>query len=80
MRVVHLGEQHAEEAFALRAAKAFAGNPRLWTFTDGEIAEDVLFGVKWGAGSHAVLCFRVANTPVIYADIIPESTDVEAKK
>lgn len=71
MRIVNLYEQHAEEAFALKAAKAFKNNPKINTYTDGEIEEDALFAVKWGMANQAVLILTIAKTPVIYGDIIP---------
>jgi hypothetical protein len=60
--------------FARKAAASFLENPKLETFTDGEIEGGALFGVRWGAdrpAAHAVLVLRIDEgfEPIIVGDL-----------
>lgn len=71
MRMIDLHEQERRAAFAERAAKAFADDPKMFTYSDGSIAEDQLFAVRWGLHDRAVLVFEIKDEPEIYKDLVP---------
>ncbi len=71
MRMVDLHEQERRAAFAKRAAKKFADNPNIYTYSDESPAEDQLFAVRWGLHDRAVLVFEIKDTPEIYQDLVP---------
>lgn len=72
-RVVYLADLHEEQAFAERAAKAFLDEPKMYSFTDGDIKPGVYLAIRWGLHDRAVLVLKLAedHTPLIYGDLIP---------
>jgi len=78
MQIVHIHQQRAEHAFAEKAAAAFAGDPEMTSFTDGEIAPGVLLALRWGSHKRAVLVLRLdeIHQPTIYADLVDGLDDV----
>lgn len=60
--------------FVTRAAKRFAREPELKTYTDGDIEPGCLFAVRWGLGNDCVLVFKLDElfTPINYGQVIAE--------
>lgn len=74
MRMVHLSTEREVQAFAERAARCFAKNPRYWTFSDGDgpVAGE-LFALRWGLGDDCVVVFRIGDEmPVNFQQLIRE--------
>lgn len=73
MRMVRLDEEGEVRGFAKKAAKNFAENELINTFTDGaDIYAGCLFALRWGFGDDCVLVFRLDEDfePVNYQQLI----------
>lgn len=71
-RVVYMSDERERQAFAELAAAKFAADPKLWTFTDGDVEAGEWFAVRWGLHDRAVMVFKLGDAPpVIYADLVP---------
>ena len=66
MRQVDINDDDEVKTFALLAAKAFAKNDVLRTFTNGDIEPNCLFAVRWGANKDCVLVLRLHE----YAEVL----------
>ena len=75
MRLVNVEEEQAQIAFALHAAEAFGANPRMHSFTGGDIAPGVLLALRWGLHDRAVLVLKLdeSHVPTIYGDLVPRA-------
>jgi len=67
-----LTEEQERQAFAQKAAEAFAKDKNAATF--GDVENGKLFAVRWGMLESSVLVFRIDNDyPVInYQNLIPK--------
>jgi hypothetical protein len=72
MRTIYLTEHNDEIDFANRAAKAFAHDRSLYTYTDGPITAGCFFAVVWGLNRDCVLVLKIDENhePTNYAEII----------
>ena len=66
MEVTTLEEAEERVKFARRAAKCFAQDSKMFTFTDKEIEPGCLFAVRFGLGDDCVMVFRLdEECPVV---------------
>jgi hypothetical protein len=74
MRQVHVEEINEEIAFTKRAAKRFANNKELYSYTDAEIKPGCFLGLRWGLGGDCVAVLKLDeyHEPKIYAYIVGE--------
>ncbi|MCK5611126.1 hypothetical protein KAR91_55145 [Candidatus Pacearchaeota archaeon] len=72
MRMTYLSEEHEVEEFAKRAAKHFARDEKLSTFTDKEIGSGCLFALRFGLGQDCVVVFRLDENfePTNYQQLV----------
>lgn len=72
MRSTYLSEAKDEQEFALKAAKAFANNPALATFTEGDIKPDAYLAIRWGLGRDCVVVVKLdsVHQPINYMEIV----------
>lgn len=72
MRIIYLSEQDEQVAFAQKAAAHFTAHPEARTYSDGNIAPDCFFAVRWGAGDDCVAVLKLdpCHEPVIYAQLV----------
>lgn len=72
MRQVHESDIVEELAFARRAARRFADDPELYSFTDEEVKRGCLLALRWGLGKDCVAVLKLDDThqPTIYAQQI----------
>lgn len=73
MHLVNIEEQRAEHAFAEKAAAAFASEPKMYSYTDGDIAPGCLIALRWGLHQRAVAVLKLdpEHLPTIYSDLVP---------
>ena len=76
MRMISLSEEDEVRAFAIRAAKKFAKNEKLTTYTDEDIKEGCLFAMRFGLGDDCVVVFKLDETfmPTNYRQLIRQYT------
>lgn len=81
MKLVDINTQRAEQAFAEKAATAFAGNPKMVSYTDGDIVPGCLFALRWGLHERAVAVLKLDDyhQPTIYGDLVPRPEVVDAE-
>jgi hypothetical protein len=72
MRMVYIGDEREQQEFAERAAKKFAGNEDLTTYTDEDIAPGCLFALRWGLGDDCVVVFKLDDfhVPTNYQELV----------
>jgi hypothetical protein len=70
MRVVYIGTQREEQAFAEKAAEHFANNPKHNSYSTGEITPGCLLALRWNDRAIAVLKLDDAHMPTIYGDML----------
>ena len=72
MRLISLPIEKARTDFALEAARFFARNPEMTSYTAGEITSGCLFAIRWGLGRDCVLVLQLdeAVEPVIYENVV----------
>ena len=78
MRVVRIQERRDEDAFAEKAAKAFAADPTMTSYTEGDIVPGTLLALRWGLHNRAVAVLALSEThePMVYSDLVPVDEDV----
>lgn len=75
-RVVYMSDERERQAFAERAAAKFAADPKLRTYTDGDVEPDAWFAVRWGLHDRAVMVFKIGDVPpVVYGDLVPRGAE-----
>lgn len=81
MKLVDINTQRAEQAFAEKAAAAFAREPKMRSYTDGDIVPGCLFALRWGLHERAVAVLRLdgEHLPTIYGDLVPRPEVVDAE-
>jgi len=74
MRMVYMSTEQEEQEFARRAAACMAANPKIWTFTDGEIQPGCLFAMRYGLGDDCVVVMRLSDyhVPTNFQNLIRE--------
>lgn len=77
MRMVTAAEIEEELFFAKNAAAMFAKNPKMMTYTAGEIKPGVLFACRWGCGDDCVVVFKLADdhTPTNYQNLVRQEVE-----
>lgn len=72
IKQVNIDSEVAQIEFARKAAKAFASNKEISTFTYGEITPGSFLAIRWGLGEDCVLVVKVDenHTPTNYAQLI----------
>lgn len=72
MRQVRVDEINAEVAFAEKAAKCFAGDARLSTYSEAELVPGCFLAIRWGLGSDCVVVVRLdeEHEPKNYANLV----------
>lgn len=70
--MVYMEEMDEVKEFAKRAAKKFADNNHLSTYTDDVIEPGCLFAVRWGLGNNCVVVFRLDEDfePINFQELI----------
>jgi hypothetical protein len=79
MRIVDVHMERLQQAFAEKAAKAFAENPKLRTFTEGDIEPGVPLAIRWGMDDRSVVVVRLDENhePVIYGQLVPDPANYD---
>lgn len=69
MEIIYLHDRREKDAFAERAAKRFAEDNKILTYTDEEPDSGCFFAVRWGLGDDCVLVFKI-DEPTVYQQLI----------
>lgn len=70
---IYICADNAKKAFALEAAKAFAENDKLTTYSDsGTIEKGEYFAIRWGLDRNCVVVFKIDEfeEPINYMELI----------
>lgn len=84
MRGIQLEDQLEQIEFAKRAAAKFAGDPKMFTYTDKDIQPGCLFAMRWGMGDDCVVVFKLddyfepTNYHQLIKDFQPPSKEMKA--
>ena len=72
LKQVNIDSEIAQIEFAKKAAKAFAGNSELSTFSYGAPTPGSFLALRWGLGEDCVLVIKIDenHTPTNYAQLI----------
>lgn len=72
MKLTSLDETKRVAEFVEKAAKRFADDPKMHTFTEGDIEPGVLFAMRWGFLDRSVLVFKLSDdfTPSVFVDAV----------
>lgn len=72
MECVYLDDQIEKQEFAKRAAKFFAENEKITTYTDEDIKAGCWFALRWGGRDDCVVVFKVDENikPVNYMELV----------
>ena len=70
MITVDFEERERRTKFVEDAATWFSRNPEGRTYTQGEIVEGNLIGIRWGLGNDCVLVFEIAKDVELYPQVI----------
>ena len=66
MRTVNVQQQEEEADFAKRACRAFAENPKIYTFTDGDVKAGELLAIRWNTNTALILKLDDCFIPACY--------------
>lgn len=74
MRQVTKWEEQKKQEFLAEAARLFAENPHLKTYTEGDIVPGCYFAVRWGLDNDCILLLKLDEyeEPTIYAQWIEQ--------
>lgn len=74
MRQVYIDEELAQLEFAKRAAKKFATNEQLATYSDGKLEPGCLLAIRWGLGEDCVVVVKLdeKHIPTNFAQLVKE--------
>jgi hypothetical protein len=74
MNQVRVDEIEAELAFAKKAAKCFAENESVTTYTESDIVPGCFFAIRWGLDRDCVVVFKVAEDciPTNYSNLVKD--------
>ena len=72
MRMVYIENDREQQDFAERAAKKFAEDPKIVTYTDKEIEPGCFFAVRWGLGEDCVVVLKIDefHVPTNYQNLV----------
>ena len=72
MIMTHAESEQERIDFAKKAARHFAGDASMWTYTDGDIKPGALFAMRYGLGNDCVVVFRIGyDAPVVnYQELV----------
>lgn len=72
MRMTRIEQAVDETDFAQEAAEAFAGDPGMATYSDGDIEAGCLLAIRWGLRNDCVMVVRLddAYDPTVYQQAI----------
>ncbi|AUM59689.1 hypothetical protein HOS55_gp087 [Pseudomonas phage PMBT3] len=75
MRAINLEKEEERKAFVLKAAAAFAGDPKMRTYTDGPIIPGKPFAVRWGADEDCIVVLQLDDFAevLLYENVVERS-------